>query len=57
MRPSMLMAKGYRPGVLAHRTCLEPESTAHLSCFTSKDVAYLLRIIKKGPRPLGRSIV
>lgn len=57
MRPSALLAKGYQPGILAHRGCLEADAASLVSCFTSKDVAYLLRILKKRPNSLGRRIV
>ena len=55
-RPSTLLAKGVRKGVLAHRTCLDPEEASHIPCVYAKDIATLLRIIK-GPQPLGRRTV
>jgi hypothetical protein len=52
-RPSQLIAKGCREGMLAHRTCLDPEEASLIPCVYSKDISVLLRILK-GPRPLGR---
>ena len=55
-RPSFLMAKGYRQGVLAHRACLDPEEASLIPCVYSKDISILLRIIK-GPQLIGRRTV
>ena len=54
-RPSLLLAKGYRQGILAHRSCLDPEVAELIPCVYSKDIRALLRIVK-GPQPLGRSV-
>lgn len=55
-RPSMLMAKGYQKGFLAHRICLDPEQAVLIPCVYAKDIAILLAILR-GPRLLGRRTV
>lgn len=55
-RPSQLLAKGHRKGLLAHRLCLDPDEASLIPCVYAKDIGTLLRILK-GPQALGRRAV